>query len=94
MGETFAGLPFEKGLQFVDMIKKDVLPHNLSMVELALRWILDHDAVSTIIPGASSVNQVKGNVAVSHLEKLSPSVHQKLKTLYASKIHSEIRGGY
>ncbi|GAL77196.1 putative oxidoreductase protein [Algibacter lectus] len=51
MGETFAGLPFQKGIEFVETIKKDILPSHLSMVQLALRWLLDHEAVSTIIPG-------------------------------------------
>ncbi|MFL1013545.1 aldo/keto reductase [Flavisericum labens] len=94
VGETFAGLPFEKGLQFVDTIKSDILPNNLSMVQLALRWILDHKAVSTIIPGASSPNQVIGNALVSDIEELSLNVHDRLKGLYASEIHKHIRGGY
>lgn len=94
VGETFAGLPFEKGLQFVETIKNDILPSDINMVQLALRWILDHKAVSTIIPGASSPKQVVGNASVSNIQSLSPEVHYKLKSLYASKIHKEIRGGY
>jgi len=61
VGETFAGLPFDKGLALVDEIKNNILPDDLTMVQLALRWILDHDAVSSIIPGASSKQQVIGN---------------------------------
>ena len=53
VGETFAGLPFEKGVKLTDRIKA-ILPEGMSMIQLALRWILDHDAVSVIIPGASS----------------------------------------
>ena len=55
VGETFAGLPFEKGVELAEELKQ-YLPENFSMVDLALRWILDHDAVSTIIPGASKVD--------------------------------------
>ncbi len=94
VGETFAGLPFEKGLQLVDTIKTEILPKDLSMVQLALRWILDHEAVSTIIPGASSPKQIVGNALASNIEPLTPEVHDKLKTLYASRIRNEIRGGY
>ncbi|MFD0988831.1 aldo/keto reductase [Mariniflexile jejuense] len=94
VGETFAGLPFEKGLEFVDAIKKDVLPNNLTMVQLALRWILDHKAVSTIIPGASNTKQVLSNAEVSNLEALSIETHEALVKLYKTKVHSEIRGGY
>ncbi|MFI1773529.1 aldo/keto reductase [Thalassobellus citreus] len=94
VGETFAGLPFEKGLDIVENIKKDILPSDLSMVQLALRWILDHDAVSTIIPGASSTNQVISNAEVSNLDVLSSETHEALIHLYKTTIHSEIRGGY
>jgi aryl-alcohol dehydrogenase-like predicted oxidoreductase len=94
VGETFAGLPFEKGLELVSTIKKEVLPSNLTMIQLALRWILDHKAVSTIIPGASSPKQVVSNAEVSHLQELSPEVHAALIALYKTEIHNHIRGGY
>tara|TARA_R110002049_G_scaffold306635_1_gene505454 strand:+ start:32686 stop:33672 length:987 start_codon:yes stop_codon:yes gene_type:complete len=94
VGETFAGLPFEKGVEFVDAIKNDILPNNLTMVQLALRWILDHKAVSTIIPGASSPKQVIGNAVVSDLEELTPETHNALMALYKTQVHQEVRGVY
>lgn len=94
VGETFAGLPFEKGLEFVNQIKNNMLPDNLTMVQLALRWILDHEAVSSIIPGASSVKQVISNAEVSNLNCLSKETHQLLANLYKTQIHNHIRGGY
>lgn len=94
VGETFAGLPFEKGLEFVETIKNNILPDNLTMVQLALRWILDHQAVSCIIPGASSTKQVIANANVSNLQALSSKVHAALIDLYKSQIHNHIRGGY
>ncbi|WMI64903.1 aldo/keto reductase [Aestuariibaculum sp. YM273] len=94
VGETFAGLPYEKGLELVDAIKDNILPDELTMVQLALRWILDHKAVSTIIPGASSKQQVIGNAQVSNLNALSPELHQSLTQLYKEKVHDYIRGGY
>ncbi|MDO7172602.1 aldo/keto reductase [Mariniflexile sp. AS56] len=94
VGETFAGLPFEKGLEFVDSIKNNIIPDNLAMVQLALRWILDHQAVSTIIPGASSVNQVIGNAEVSGIEALSKETHTALINVYEEQIKPHIRGGY
>jgi aryl-alcohol dehydrogenase-like predicted oxidoreductase len=94
VGETFAGLPFEKGLEFVDTIKNNILPDNLTMVQLALRWILDHQAVSCIIPGASSTKQVISNAEVSNIKALLPETHLALAQLYKSEIHDKIRGGY
>ncbi len=94
VGETFAGVPFEKGIDIVNNIKKEILPDNLTMVQLALHWILDHQAVSCIIPGASSAKQVGANAEVSDLDALSPETHKALKELYQTQIHHAIRGGY
>lgn len=94
VGETFAGLPFEKGVDFVDRIKKDILPDHLTMVQLALRWILDHKAVSCVIPGASSPKQVISNAEVSNLKSLSPETHKALTQFYKTHVHQAIRGGY
>jgi aryl-alcohol dehydrogenase-like predicted oxidoreductase len=93
VGETFAGLPFETGVELAGKIKA-VLPDGMSMVQLALRWILDHDAVSVIIPGASSPEQARANAAVSELPPLPSELHQVLSDMYANSIHSRIRGPY
>lgn len=94
VGETFAGLPFKKGVAISEIIKKDIKQDHLTMVQLALRWILDHEAVSCIIPGASSAAQVRSNAAVSSIENLSKETHLALADLYKEHIHSLIRGGY
>ena len=51
-GETFSGIPFERGLDAVEDIKK-LFPEENNLAPIALRWILDYPQVSTIIPGAS-----------------------------------------
>ena len=93
VGETFAGVPFEKGVEFVDMIK-EMMPANMTMPELALRWILDHDAVSVIIPGASSPKQARSNAAVSDIAPLPKELHEMLYELYRGSIHNTVRGAY
>ena len=93
VGETFAGLAFAKGIELVEMIK-EMLPGDISMAQLALRWILDHDAVSTVIPGASSPAQVKTNAYSSDLERIPEALHENLRNLYEQKIHTHIRGPY
>ena len=40
---------------------KALLPPQMGLAELALKFILAHDEISTIIPGAKSVEQVKAN---------------------------------
>lgn len=93
VGETFAGLPFEKGVELSDTLKS-MVPEGMTMSQMALRWILDFDAISTVIPGASSHAQVQANSAVSDLPPLSQELHQKLRDLYESEIADHIRGPY
>lgn len=93
VGETFAGIPFETGVKLADELKT-LCPENLSIVEMALRWILDHKEVTTIIPGASSTKQVIDNARVSDLPSLSNQLIRELKVFYHNKIHSHIRGVY
>src|SRR5687767_3848219 len=60
VGETFAGIPFHQGVNFAKQLSQ-WLPDN-RMAQWALRWILDHPEVTTVIPGATKIAQVKGNV--------------------------------
>ena len=94
VGETFAGLPFVKGVSLANAIKAKFLPEELSMVELALRWILDHEAVSCIIPGASAPSQVIANAGVSQLPPLPLALHEALYRFYMDKVHHHVRGAY
>tara|TARA_R110002050_G_scaffold223338_1_gene359102 strand:+ start:8979 stop:10022 length:1044 start_codon:yes stop_codon:yes gene_type:complete len=94
VGETFAGLPFEKGVELCNKIKDNFLKNGLTMAQFSQRWILDHNAISCIIPGASSASQIDSNCSVSDLEPLSSSIHETLKTFYKNEIHQHIRGPY
>jgi aryl-alcohol dehydrogenase-like predicted oxidoreductase len=93
VGETFAGLPFEKGVELADALKA-LVPAGMTLADLAQRWILDHDAVSTVITGASKPEQVNANAQVSSVPKLSPELHLKLAELYEHEVATHIRGPY
>lgn len=93
VGETFAGLPFAKGVELAEQIKS-IVPTGMTMAQFAQRWILDHDAVSTVITGASRPDQVAANAAVSELPPLSEEIHRQLAELYKTSIHDQIRGVY
>ena len=93
VGETFAGLPFEKGVELADALKP-LVPVGMTMADMAQRWILDHDAVSTVITGASKPEQASANARVSGLPRLSPELHQKLTDFYQREVTQHIRGPY
>lgn len=91
VGETFSGLPFEKGLQLVDGLKR-FTPENLS--QFALRWILDFDAVSVVIPGSKNPHQVVDNCAASALPPLKDETHKAINDFYLNEVAPHIRGKY
>lgn len=91
VGETFSGIPFAKGLEFVSKVQ-DFKPSLMSLTQFALRWILDHKAVTTVIAGASSVEQVVENVSAASLPILSADTHEALHKLYTQEVEKEIRG--
>jgi aryl-alcohol dehydrogenase-like predicted oxidoreductase len=93
VGETFASLPFEIGVELADEIKA-MVPQGMTMAQMALRWILDFPAVTTIIPGASKSAQVQSNVSVSELTPLGDELHAQLRDFYEAQVKAHIRGPY
>ncbi len=81
VGETFAGVPFETGLAAVEEVRK-LMPEGASMAQFALRWILMHEAVTVVIPGARNGEQAKANAAASDLAALSADVMAASREVY------------
>lgn len=90
VGETFSGLPFEKGLELTRKVE-EILPP-VPMPQAAIRWILDHPQVTSVIPGASKAPQVVSNIYASDLKPFPKDIHRKLRELYDDEIRPEIRG--
>jgi aryl-alcohol dehydrogenase-like predicted oxidoreductase len=58
---------------------KPLVPEGSTMPEMALRHILSHPAVSTIIPGMRKITHVESNCAASDKGKLSDELLAELK---------------
>jgi aryl-alcohol dehydrogenase-like predicted oxidoreductase len=58
---------------------KPLLPEGMSMPEMALRFILGEDSVSTIIPGMRKTSHVKSNMAVSDAGILHTDLMKELE---------------
>ena len=93
IGETFAGIRFGKAVSLAEQFRSFV-PMGWDMASMAQRWILDHEAVSTVITGASKPEQVLRNAAVSELPPIDSAVHIKLRDFYNRSVACEIRGPY
>lgn len=89
VGETFAGVDFETGLEAVDRLR-GLVPTSASMAQFALRWVLMHEAVSTVIPGARRPDQVRDNVAASQLPALSEEVMAAAREVYGELIAPQV----
>jgi len=93
VGETFAGIEFEKGVELsseIDWIARD----RESMTTAALKWILEHKEVSCVIPGFKNSDQVKQNLKAVEVPDFTKEEMEKLKAFYEQEVHGLIRGAY
>ncbi len=81
VGETFAGVPFEVGLEAVERLRP-LVPEGATMAQFALRWILAHEGVTTTIPGAKSPEQARANAASADLAPPSDDVLEQARAVY------------
>ena len=65
-------------LQRVDRLKQ-ILPAGMSLPEMALRFVLSHPAVTTVIVGMRKQEHVRENLALSDKGSLNPELLQELK---------------
>jgi aryl-alcohol dehydrogenase-like predicted oxidoreductase len=89
VGETFAGVPFEAGLDAVDDLRA-LVPDGATMAQMTLRWILMHDAVSTVVPGARNPEQAQANAAAAGLPPLSEETMARIQEVYARRIRPHV----
>jgi aryl-alcohol dehydrogenase-like predicted oxidoreductase len=80
-GETFAGVPYELGLKAVDRLK-ECFPAQTNLAHVALTWILMHDEVSCIIPGASTTAQVEKNIEAAGAPALDITQLAEIRKIY------------
>lgn len=92
VGETFSGIEFSKGVNLANRIA-GMLPDERT-AQWAIRWILDHPEVTTVIPGATKISQVEGNMAASKLPPLPYDSHKQLYDLFVDEIKPNIRGRF
>ncbi len=86
-GETFSGVPLERAFPAIEELQK-VLGDPLAA--MALKWILMFDQVGTVIPGASSVEQVLENVKSAKFPDLTSTQLKDAERIYNDYIKSEV----
>lgn len=88
-GETFSGVDFETGLQAVEDLRQ-LLPANVTLAQMALRWILMNDAVTCTVPGAKRPSQLEDNLRAVELPALDDATMQAIKQVYDRRIKDQV----
>jgi len=88
-GETFSGVDYETGLKAVEELK-ELFNGKASLAQMALKWVLMFEEVSTVIPGASSSDQLQSNIGVSPLPELDQEQMNGVKSVYEKYLKKEV----
>jgi aryl-alcohol dehydrogenase-like predicted oxidoreductase len=92
-GETFSGVPYGVGLEAVERLRP-LVPAGATLAQTALRWILEFEAVSCVIPGAKSPAQAAANAAAADLPPLSPATMDAVRAVYDALVREHVHGSW
>jgi aryl-alcohol dehydrogenase-like predicted oxidoreductase len=91
--ETFSGVPYEVGLEAVEELRH-LVPEGASMVQFAIKWILMHDAVASVIPGIKSPAQAQENAGGADLDPLPDATMRRVAEIYGLLIAEHVHLRY
>jgi aryl-alcohol dehydrogenase-like predicted oxidoreductase len=75
----FEGDRLARVIVHADEIKKDLAGSGYTLPQAAIKWVLAHTAVSTVIPGIRNVAQAEANCGVSDLAAMPATLVEKLR---------------
>ncbi len=89
VGETFSGVDFERGVAAAQEFSALAASVGLTAPVAALAWLAQLPGVTTVIPGARSVAQAKGNASAGSVEGLdiTPQVTELYDSYFRNEIH-------
>ncbi|MDQ1743690.1 MAG: hypothetical protein QOE23_2029 [Pseudonocardiales bacterium] len=89
VGETFAGVDFDSGVEAAIEFAKLVGP-DASPAAAALRWVIDQPGVTTVIPGARTPEQARANAEAAALPPLPDETVAAIRSLYDRAIRPQV----
>jgi aryl-alcohol dehydrogenase-like predicted oxidoreductase len=89
IGETFSGVDYATGLAAVERLRP-LVPEGVTLAQFALRWIIDQEAVSAVIPGARNARQAHANAAAAALAPLDQDTHKAVQEVYDELIRPQV----
>jgi aryl-alcohol dehydrogenase-like predicted oxidoreductase len=92
VGETFSGVDYETGVraaqQFADLVSQ--LPFEAAPAQVALAWVAQQEGVTTVIPGARTVDQAEANAAAAELPPLGEDFLAGVRELYDRELRAQV----
>ena len=88
VGETFAGVDYEQGLDAVERLRP--LADGDPLVRFALRWVYTNPQVSTTIPGARNADQARANAEAGSAGPLDDGVIAEVERIYREDIAERV----
>jgi len=88
-GETFSGVDYESGLEAATEFAA-LAPEGATAAQTALRWIVQQPGVSSVIPGARSIEQARANAAAADLAPLPDETLSAVRDLYDRRIRAQV----
>jgi aryl-alcohol dehydrogenase-like predicted oxidoreductase len=86
VGETFSGVDYATGVaaarEFAALAAEQPMTAQLSTSQAALAWIAQLDGVSTVIPGARTAGQARGNALAGSAPVLGAGFTKAVSDLY------------
>ncbi|AKP67453.1 aldo/keto reductase [Companilactobacillus ginsenosidimutans] len=89
-GETFSGVDFATGVKAASELKERLNAGD-KLAQMALRYILMSDAVSTVIPGASKPEQIERNVIAADEPAFTPEQMEIVRDVYDKYIKNPVQ---
>uniref|UniRef100_A0AAU2W0U1 Aldo/keto reductase n=1 Tax=Streptomyces sp. NBC_00008 TaxID=2903610 RepID=A0AAU2W0U1_9ACTN len=88
-GETFSGVDYATGIAAAAEFA-GLAPQGATPAQTALRWIIQQPGVTSVIPGARSVEQARVNASAAALEPLPATTLDAVRDLYDRRIRAAV----
>ena len=93
VGETFSGVEFGTGLvaagKFAELVAAEA-PAGTTSAQAAIAWLSEQPAVSSVIPGARTVEQARSNAAAGELGPLGDTFDAGVRRIYDEHLRAAI----
>ena len=90
VGETFSGVDYDEGVEAAREFSAIARAAGLEPATAALAWVAQQPGVTTVIPGARSVEQARANAAAGEVRPLPSDFFDAVRDLYDRRIRASV----